>query len=293
MKLCADYSQGRECCISAMPGRRHSSRRYKPNPDEPKDEFTHAAFWESISFRDPCSNEDIDMFGKCNHFCPHESHLKDGEQPSFCTLPLWHDVLTDQEGKAHVAQHGGIVSLDGHHFACSHDTGLPVHTIIVLDKSISMGAPDAKPQMRPWCQSHPNRLGCALAAAQSFVEKRRHRSPGDLISLIAFDVGTYNGPTAVPILQFDSTAQWLQALRPGNTTSFAEAVKAIGPCLQHTPAGHRCMVLFLSDGWNPYPGVELNNLFDHSQRHSGQPLCFHTVQFPMGEAWVSSENSSE
>ncbi|CAJ1378104.1 unnamed protein product [Effrenium voratum] len=285
VKLCADYSQGRdECCISAMPGRRHSSRRYKPNPDEPKDEFTHAAFWESISFRDPCSNEDIDLFGKCNHFCPHESHLKDGEQPSFCTLPLWHAALTNEEGKFHVVQHGGIVSPDGHHFACSHRTGLPVHTIILLDKSTSMNAGDARPQVWPWRKLHPNRLGCALAAVQSFVEKRRYGSEQDLVSVIAFDVQAYNGPTAVPILQFDSTDQWLQRLRPSGGTSFAQAVNAISPCIQQTPAGHRCLVLFLSDGWDRYPRAELSNLFANAQTHAdGEPLCFHTLQFPAGQ----------
>ena len=93
VKLCAAYSNGQECCISAMPGRRHSMRRYKPNPQEEKDEFTHEAFWESIGFKDPCSNEDKEIFGKCNHFCAHPSHSEDGEQKSFCTLPLWHDPL--------------------------------------------------------------------------------------------------------------------------------------------------------------------------------------------------------
>ena len=283
VKLCAAYSNGQECCISAMPGRRHSMRRYKPNPQEEKDEFTHEAFWESIGFKDPCSNEDKEIFGKCNHFCAHPSHTEDGEQKSFCTLPLWHDPLSGQESQGHIAQYGGCVSPDGHHFACSHKTSQPVHTIFLIDISYSMSSEDVKPQTLPWRRSHPNRLGCALAAVQSFVEKRGHQSPDDVVSLMAFNTAVQNGPTLTPIQQFST--RWLQNLAPSAQTSFAAAINAILPCVRQTPRGHRCMVMFLSDGWDYYPASSMQRLFNSMQRtFPTQPLRFHTVQFPPGDA---------
>lgn len=133
VKLCADCNQDRRCCISAMPGRRHSTRKYRPNPDEPKDEFTSAAFCESIAFKDPCSSEDKELFSRCNHFCPHASHSQDGEQQqSFCALSLWHDPLLGAASRTHLARLGGIVSPDGHHFACTHSSSQPVHSIFLL-----------------------------------------------------------------------------------------------------------------------------------------------------------------
>lgn len=283
MKLCADYSsgQGGQCCISAMPGRRHSMRQYKPNPEIPKDEFTHEAFWESTGFKDPCSNEDKEVFGKCNHFCPHASHMKDGELPSFCTLPLWHAALSDQEGKEYVRQHGGIVSPDGHHFSCSHRTSLPVHTIFLIDKSGSMSYNDVVPETRPWRDSHPNRLGCALAAIQSFVEKRQHSSPDDKISLLAFDTDALNGPSMVSISDFDTCHQWLSNLEANYQTSFANAMAATIPLVQQTPNSHRSMVMFLSDGWDHFPAQALQRVFAAVARSTpGKALRLHTVQFP-------------
>ena len=50
-----------------------------------------------------------------------------------------------------------------------------------------MSSRDVTPQTLPWRQSHPNRLGCALAAVQSFVEKRGNQSPDDVVSLMAFN----------------------------------------------------------------------------------------------------------
>lgn len=261
-----------------MPGRRHSSRQYKPNPEQEKDEFTHEAFWESIHFKDPCSNEDKEIFGKCNHFCPHQSHAEDGEQKSFCTLPLWHDDLTGQASKDYVAQHGGIVSPDGHHFACSHRTSQPVHTIFLIDMSGSMVSQDASPHMLPWRRTHPNRLGCALAAVQSFVERRAPQSPQDLISLVAFAYDVRNGPALCSINQLDHRR--LQTLWPNGGTSFAAAINAIVPLVRQTPTGHRCMVMFLSDGYDSYPDAPLRQLFSGLP----EPVRFHTVQFPPGEA---------
>ncbi|CAE6972441.1 unnamed protein product [Symbiodinium sp. CCMP2456] len=283
VKLCADYSKNQLCCISAMPGRRHSQRRYKPNPEVPKDEFTHAAFWESIAFKDPCSNEDQEIFGKCNHRCPHESHTKDGEHPSFCTLPLWHSPLSAEESQRHVAQHGGIVSADGHHFSCSHKKSVPVHTIFLIDSSGSMGYQDVLPQTLPWRQSHPNRLGCAIAAVQSFVEKRLHSSAEDRVSLLAFNTQVQKGPLLLPIADFNDT--WLRTLQPGYQTCFETAISAIIPHVAQTPTGHRCMIVLLSDGWAPFPATSLGRLFAPVRGgSSSQALRLHTVQFPPGDA---------
>ncbi len=205
---------------------------------------------------------------------------------SFCTLPLWHDLLSGQESQGHIAQHGGCVSPDGHHFACSHKTSQPVHTIFLIDISWSMSSADVKPQTLPWRRSHPNRLGCALAAVQSFVEKRGHQSPDDVVSLMAFNTGVKNGPTLTPIQRFSTG--WLQnlAIVGGleGCTSFAAAIDAILPCVRQTPRGHRCMVMFLSDGWDHYPESSMQRLLNSMQRtFPTQPLRFHIVQFPPGD----------
>eukprot|EP00438_Fugacium_kawagutii_P020946 Skav211837 [mRNA] locus=scaffold305:669633:690103:- [translate_table: standard] len=281
VKLCADYSNGQPCCVSAMPGRRHSKRQYKPNPEIPKDEFTHEAFWESIGFKDPCSSEDKECFGKCNHFCPHPSHTKDGETPSFCTLPLWHEELAPGAGREHIRQHGGIVSTDGHHFKCTHQTSQPVHTVFLIDKSSSMRMNDVVPETWPWRQSHPNRLGCALAAVQSFVEKRRHSSPDDKISLLAFDGNVLNGPSMVSIMNFDTCQNWLSRLNPSGGTSFSAAIASAVRFVQQTPSGNRSMIVFLSDGESSYPADALRMLFAAVSRSApGRALRLHTIQFP-------------
>ena len=59
---------------------------------------------------------------------------------------------------AEVRKHRGLVSPDGHHFACSHSTRQPVRTIFLIDRSGSMEYADVKPQTMPWRRSHANRL---------------------------------------------------------------------------------------------------------------------------------------
>jgi len=284
VKLCADYQRGKDCCINAMPGRRHSSRKYKPNPEMPKDEFTHEAFWESIGFQDPCSSEDKEIFVKCAHFCPHPSHTREGEQPSFCTLPLWHDALSGEAAKRHIAQNGGLVSPDGHHFACSHSDAQPVHAIFLVDKSGSMSYGDTTPQTAPWRYSHRNRLGCALEAVQSFVERRRSSSPGDVLSFVAFDNKARPGPANVSIGDFDAHRGWLQQLKPDGGTSFKNAIEALSPYVRGTPSAEmRIIVIMLSDGWDDFPAAALQGLFGVMRGHAlGKPLRMHTVQFPSG-----------
>ena len=222
-------------------------------------------------------------------FCSHVSHTKDGEMPSFCTLPLWHSPLSNREGKDYVAQHGGILSPDGHHFSCTHRTSQPVHTIFVIDKSGSMSNSDVKPETLPWRRSHPNRLGCAMAAVQSFVEKRRHSSPDDKLSLLAFDTEVLHGPATVPILEFNTCQQWLQNLKADNSTSFAAAIASVVPLVRQSPAEHRTMVMFLSDGWDHYPGQALSTLFASVARKTpNEAVRLHTIQFPAGDAHGSS-----
>ena len=127
-------------------------------------------------------------------------------------------------------------------------------------------------------RTHPNCLGSALAAVQSFVERRAHQSPDDLISLVAFANYAHNGPALCSINQLN--LQWLETLQPNGGTSFAAAIDAIVPCVRQTPTGHRCMVMFLSDGYDSYPDASLRQLFSGLP----EPVRFHTVQFPPGEA---------
>ena len=75
------------CVYSASSdGRRHETTEYQPNPEIPKDEITHEAYWTLIGFQDPC--QETEDFEKCPAFCAVDIHDAD-EETSFCDLQTY------------------------------------------------------------------------------------------------------------------------------------------------------------------------------------------------------------
>lgn len=178
-----------------------------------------------------------------------------------------------------MAQHGGLVSSDGHHFACRH-TLQPVHTIFLIDCSGSMGRHDVRPNRALWRALHPNRLGCVLAAVESFVERRRGSGPDDQVSLIAFNKVASRGPTGVRLANFDQTASaWLRERVAWGGTCFKSAISALGTCVREvgtSPVRH--LAIMLSDGEGAFPEQGLQELLEAEGGRN--PMRIHTVQFP-------------
>eukprot|EP00397_Hematodinium_sp_SG-2012_P000532 GEMP01000533.1.p1 GENE.GEMP01000533.1~~GEMP01000533.1.p1 ORF type:complete len:2197 (-),score=481.84 GEMP01000533.1:22-6612(-) len=269
VKLCKDVVSGADahlCSMSMYPeDRRHSTKRYKPDVDTPKDELMHAAFWEDLGFEDPCSEEDQKLFGLCPHMCPHESHQQAGARPSFCTGRLWHPQMTNISS--------GSVSSDGHHFTCAHS--LVVHTIFCVDISPSMEICDCIPQKLPWKHYYPNRFGCALEAVQAYAQHREQQSPQDTASLILFGGTAKCAVQKTTINSFASILETMTDLACISLTSFSapllEAKRiADDVCSPDVPI----VVVFLSDGEACKPTSELQELCEIRQQ-----LRLHTIFF--------------
>ncbi|XP_075243180.1 uncharacterized protein LOC142337658 [Convolutriloba macropyga] len=145
-------------------GRRHETAKYHPNPEVPKDEMTHEAYWAMIGFQDPCQDIDVEEFQKCPAVCPSETHVDDQEEV-FCDLPVLHNPI---KTPADVGRSRGFVTKDGHLFACNHPTRF-YHFVLCLDDSGSMHGP-------PWWS--------LVRAVQKFVRQRVQTSSNDKISII-------------------------------------------------------------------------------------------------------------
>uniref|UniRef100_A0A0G4G985 VWFA domain-containing protein n=1 Tax=Chromera velia CCMP2878 TaxID=1169474 RepID=A0A0G4G985_9ALVE len=164
---CPNHASGpRTCDNDGLEGRRHARIQYKPNPEEPRDEFTHAAYWDSLNFEEPVNDPALlQQFTRCPHFCPHESHLERGE-PSWCTKPLWHEPF-DRNSRVGRNER---VSADGHVFACSCASP-GIHLVFMLDCSTSMGRKDVRPS-RGW--RHASRI---IKGFQTIPARFVHRFP--------------------------------------------------------------------------------------------------------------------
>eukprot|EP00899_Mesostigma_viride_P017244 jgi/Mesvir1/25520/Mv01770-RA.1 len=89
--MTCDADDPKQCTHSSRDGRRHETCRYGPDEDVPKDELTHAHYWETIGWHDSCSAAEREVFAKCSHQCDPRQHEEEGALPSFCVLGLWHD----------------------------------------------------------------------------------------------------------------------------------------------------------------------------------------------------------
>ncbi|EFJ31667.1 hypothetical protein SELMODRAFT_408444 [Selaginella moellendorffii] len=166
--------------ISIPDGARHETKKYGPDFGVAKDELTHAAYWKNMRFKDPCSDEDQRLFALCAHSCASSEHRGDGanEQRSYCTEKLWHAPVSSMSGVA------GYVSEDGHVFVCKHLRDAANHVVFVIDKSGSMGSPDAKPRMASF---PPSRLGCVYEAMVRFIRTRQAAGIRDFMSVVLFE----------------------------------------------------------------------------------------------------------
>jgi hypothetical protein len=169
------------------PGARHEIRKYGPDFDAPKDEFTHAAFWKYVGFKDPCSEDDQWQFARCNHQCPSMAHTNSSTGPtqniSYCTEILWHMPISQPESEGFVMG----VTKDGHHFPCNHHEEVVNNIIFIIDRSGSMRTKDCTPRrvkFAGWGLN--NRLGCVYEAISEFIQRHLPSGPQDSVSVVLF-----------------------------------------------------------------------------------------------------------
>eukprot|EP00899_Mesostigma_viride_P022516 jgi/Mesvir1/3449/Mv11943-RA.1 len=167
--LPCDADDPDQCTYSACDGRRHETRRYGPDEDLPKDELTHAIYWETIGWHDNCSVAERELFAKCSHRCGAPEHEEGCGPPVFCELELWHEPADRAS-----AGEGQSVSRDGHLFACKHHraAGSGHHIVFALDSSRSMGG-------QPWQD--------LLWEVTGFLAQRVSTGGQDLVSVIVYD----------------------------------------------------------------------------------------------------------
>jgi hypothetical protein len=174
------------CC----PGARHEIRKYGPDFDAPKDEFTHAAFWKYVGFKDPCSEDDQRQFAPCNHRCPSMDHTniiatnsstRPTQNISYCTEILWHVPISQPESEGFVMGVG--VSKVGHCFPCNHPKEVLNNIIFIIDRSGSMRTGDCRPSLVKFAgQGLNNRLGCVYEAISQFIWRHLPSGPQDSVS---------------------------------------------------------------------------------------------------------------
>ncbi|KAH9303614.1 hypothetical protein KI387_008018, partial [Taxus chinensis] len=79
-----------KCTSNLYDGSRHETMKYGPDVDIAKDEMTHETYWQYVRFVDPCTEEEQEEFGRCNHYCKSEEHEIEagGSDKSYCTEKL-------------------------------------------------------------------------------------------------------------------------------------------------------------------------------------------------------------
>eukprot|EP00245_Coleochaete_scutata_P003080 TRINITY_DN14392_c0_g2_i2.p1 TRINITY_DN14392_c0_g2~~TRINITY_DN14392_c0_g2_i2.p1 ORF type:complete len:1993 (-),score=357.53 TRINITY_DN14392_c0_g2_i2:188-6166(-) len=137
---CEESRAGRVCTHSGEDGRRHEKYHWKGKDDKLVDEVTHEAYWKYMGWKDPCHANDRQIFQKCPAECGmHEKNMAEGMARPACTLPIWHQPIIHGSPEAQALAASGYISIDGHHFDCSHlIVKNKVHSVLVLDESYSM-----------------------------------------------------------------------------------------------------------------------------------------------------------
>ena len=181
--LCKEKARRKKDCRGPQHHveRRHETAKYGPNEHIPKDELTHDAFWTTIGFEDPCT--DTSQFRKCSGKCLAKEH--ESGEPSLCSGQIWHEPFT-QNDLGHLG--GGHISQNGCHFKCVHSSSGPVHHVLVVDRSGSMGGSDAQPtKLGILKETHNNRLGAVIEACHDYLSKRATKADTDVVSFIQFN----------------------------------------------------------------------------------------------------------
>ncbi|RUS20076.1 hypothetical protein BC937DRAFT_86413 [Endogone sp. FLAS-F59071] len=307
-----DYCQSADPTTCSAEGLQHIMQKVSPNPDRPKDFVKHSLFWKRTGFKDPYSKDDQEFFGKCDALCCGEEHNVKANQgssaagttgidgatnqavsaKSYCELPLFHAPLV---GGSPPPNGGvGYVSVDGHYFKCQNPaTALSdFHIIFAIDRSGSMALCDMRPLQntpvyRLLASTHNNRLGAVYDAINRFLETRlttlRNRATGasmpspavnDKISLVLFNHSATTIYANRDLLTGSAgfITQMNQHTASGGT-DFAHAMNEVtNVCIQHHDPSRVPIIIFLSDGEDSCPQVELQHLFDASAQIGAKPF---------------------
>ncbi|RUS29883.1 hypothetical protein BC938DRAFT_480113 [Jimgerdemannia flammicorona] len=236
-------------------GIQHITKKINPDPECPKDFVKHSLYWKRTGFADPYTNEEKELYEKCDVMCSGEEHqLKPSQNnsassgggpssdtaapKSYCELPLFHAPLFTPPNSA-----TGYVDVDGHYFKCQKPakSRSDFHIIFVIDRSSSMDASDRKPLRNTPVEAklratHNNRLGAVYDAVIRFVDTRhstlRNRagvsaatSSNDTLSLVLFGS---KAKTVYTNRKLSGSAGLIEEMikhHPSGATNFAAAIK--------------------------------------------------------------------
>jgi uncharacterized protein YegL len=271
------------CTSKLYDGSRHETRKYGPDLDVPKDEMSHETYWKYIRFVDPCTEEEQNEFGLCNHYCRSEEHedLSDKKagaaQKSYCTEKLWHAPIKRTGLNVSSA---GYITDDGHHFGCDHSKNVPHHVIFVIDKSGSMGSTDIKPTLSMFSPSHDFRLGCVFEAIIRFIRTRLRTVSDDSVSVVLFDCSSV---IAIEMKEMrEEVVNSLLAYDADGGTTYSSGLELaervmIKASNDPTTDHKRPMIVFLSDGGNNGGGDPL--YYVNRMKQQEPRMILHTIMF--------------
>eukprot|EP00741_Cyanophora_paradoxa_P015292 tig00000194_g14761.t1 len=283
------YAAREQCVASVADGRRHETCRYGPDEDRPKDELTHAAYWRSLGFQDPCTAEEQEEFARCPFECGADEHQprpgqapSERPEPSYCAMKLWHDAL---DPKLPPPDGCGFVSSAGHHFLCTHTLTNAYHTYFVVDRSSSMSIMDCKPTMGLIKKKHDTRLGAVYESCHRYVMNRKAQAAvEDRVSMIVFNEKT-NIVFANEPLSEQLVERMLNFGAVGNT-NFSAGLKQAGELLaKYRSDKHRPLFIFLTDGTDGTgpdvvsPSLKVMEALLRRESAYEHRLVMHTIKF--------------
>eukprot|EP00899_Mesostigma_viride_P011993 jgi/Mesvir1/20795/Mv07900-RA.2 len=256
--MTCDAEDPNQCTYSSSDGRRHETCKYGPDEDIPKDELTHAHYWETIGWHDNCSAAERELFAKCSHRCGAPEHEEGGSLPVFCELDLWHDPAD----KA-MAMDGQSVSADGHLFACKHRgaAGSGYHVVFALDSSGSMSG-------QPWQD--------LLRAVTGFVAQRVSKGAKDLVSVVVYENSATIHCEGIPIANCPVNSLPFYNGGTNFAAALLKAEEVIARVHAREGGTYTPLLLFMSDGQDDSGTAEMNQL--HT-RFGVDGLIVYTVGF--------------
>ncbi|CAM6093207.1 unnamed protein product [Calypogeia fissa] len=272
-------------CRKLFDGSQHEIRQYGPDFDVPKDEMTHAAFWDYMRFEDPCSAEEQKQFALCNHQCKSDEHTPASggaassvaQNISYCTESLWHQPVP----KTDLTKFGtGYITDDGHHFSCDHSTNVAVNVIFIIDRSSSMSWEDIRPGMTKFLSQHANRLGCVYEAILRFIRTRLSSVQEDIASVILFN-HTANTVISLQAMEESLVDNLLGHYADGSTT-YSSGLQHAEHILSLATTDARLsrkspVIIFLSDGGNNGGSDPLSHIA--VMKALDPKLQLHTIMF--------------
>eukprot|EP01084_Bolivina_argentea_P024957 46451_1 len=221
-----------------LEGIRHEKRKYKPNPEHPKDEVQHYKYWSRKNWKDPCLPIKQDDFKKCDYACQHPKHSDPNDtdkQKRYCTKELWHNPLKD--------------TATGHKFGCHHPFS-KAHIIGIIDISSSMSTNDKSKSVPQFkfikdVKNLNNRLGAAYSSIQNLLETRINNQCTDLISVVVFN-GSATVAAQREFADVNFVKNNLLQYKPYGSTCFYEAFKTASTLMN---GNDEYVVIFLTDGY--------------------------------------------